>query len=132
VRSRLLLRPLLKGRQPGLELVCGECADIGVDHLCDLDRLTGRDLALGYGLSQSSSSLGGIGSRVDGRQIERDWPVLAGREDAVEAQAQGDSISGKSYIHSLPCECIDLAVEERFGSECRLVARALLPAGLPG
>jgi hypothetical protein len=115
---------ILQFLQPLVEVAGIDRPDEGIDHLAQLERLVGRDGALGCRLDDRPHRRCDVGSAADRRHGELDRPLPARRDDAVETDPQRSLAAAERELDGLPAECCGLAVEERLGGERCLVARA--------
>lgn len=90
-----------QGRDTGCEVTCVESAAVKFEDARDFLGLGRADLTRGHGLQDGAGRLHEVRQCVDGREIERNGPVLPGRAQSVEAEAHGWTAPSKAI--SMAC-----------------------------
>jgi hypothetical protein len=66
---------------------------------------------------------------VQSRKLERNCPIASVRRDAVEANADRRDVAPLGHLDGLPDDLLGLALEQPFGEDGGLAARAFRPSG---
>src|SRR5215212_9475963 len=99
-----------------------------VHELRELSSLRGRQLASRDRLDEGGRRLHGISGCLQGREGERDVPILAGRQKPVQAQAQGRHIAALGEVNRRSRQRLALPLEQRLQGKRRHVPSPSWPS----
>src|SRR4029077_7009512 len=123
-RSRSFRIPRLNGPKSLIKFARLKRYDVALNELRQLSRLAGADLAGGDRGDDRRHCANGVAGALQRRRYEADRSLAAGRQYAVQTQAQCRAIAAERKLDDFAGQCLGFAIEQRFGCERGAVSRA--------